>query len=321
MIKICPNCNNEFKTDRSKQIFCSPKCHIQHRSKTMVGENHPSYVDNGVFVCKYCGKENKAHGRNKIFCDVECYKKWLNEKLFDRHGIIPLDKIICNCGNCGKELKLVPWEFNRGKYHFCGRKCHTEGSIKLGMHKGENNKNPHMGFITVKCECCEKDIIKPISLWNANKNKRFFCSKECRGYLEKFKMEMDIHPLLNSKRNIGADNARWKDNATLRARDIRRSSENLKWKKEVVERDNHTCIICGSDKSVVAHHLKPFMYIVNKYNLKNREDAKNNPELYNINNGVTLCKDCHNNFHKTYGIAYFTPDDFKEYLYNLKLAT
>lgn len=66
---------------------------------------------------------------------------------------------------------------------------------------------------------------------------------------------------------------------------IRSSDEYKLWRKAVFERDNYTCIWCGirsgSGKKVVLHadHIKPFALY---------------PELrFAIDNGRTLCKDCH----------------------------
>jgi len=51
------------------------------------------------------------------------------------------------------------------------------------------------------------------------------------------------------------------------------------WRIQVFERDNFTCVECGSKKNLQAHHIKRWA----EY-----------PELrFDINNGTTLCKRCH----------------------------
>lgn len=67
-----------------------------------------------------------------------------------------------------------------------------------------------------------------------------------------------------------------------------------KWRTEVFIRDNFTCVKCGEKSGyVTAHHIKPFSKIRKDNNIKNIEDAKRCRELWDINNGITLCEKCH----------------------------
>jgi len=61
------------------------------------------------------------------------------------------------------------------------------------------------------------------------------------------------------------------------------------WRKDVFERDNYTCQICGDNRggNLRAHHIIPF-----KECLK-----KNNGLEFDINNGITLCESCHKKLH------------------------
>jgi hypothetical protein len=60
---------------------------------------------------------------------------------------------------------------------------------------------------------------------------------------------------------------------------IRGSREYRIWRKSVFERDDYTCIWCGKKEKLEVDHIKPFAYY---------------PELrFAIDNGRTLCKDCH----------------------------
>lgn len=90
----------------------------------------------------------------------------------------------------------------------------------------------------------------------------------------------------------GENNVNWKGGVTPINEKIRRSIEYKLWRESVFKRDNYTCIWCGQigDK-LNADHIKSFALY---------------PELrFAIDNGRTLCADCHkktNNFgNKNYG--------------------
>jgi len=55
-----------------------------------------------------------------------------------------------------------------------------------------------------------------------------------------------------------------------------------KWRSAVFARDNETCVICGNPAEQ-AHHIIP---------VRNCRE-----EMYNVNNGVALCKRCHRKVH------------------------
>lgn len=66
---------------------------------------------------------------------------------------------------------------------------------------------------------------------------------------------------------------------------IRNSSAYTNWRKAVFDRDEYTCQICGQKGGKLnAHHIKQFAYF---------------PELrLDINNGITLCEECHRKVHR-----------------------
>ncbi len=67
------------------------------------------------------------------------------------------------------------------------------------------------------------------------------------------------------------------------------------WRSKVFERDNWTCQTCYKRGCYLeAHHIKRSVVIIDQYNLKTSRDAIKCKELWDINNGVTLCEDCHN---------------------------
>jgi len=94
--------------------------------------------------------------------------------------------------------------------------------------------------------------------------------------------------------NRGANNYQWKGGITPLVLKIRHSFKYRQWRSDVFTRDNFTCQNCGQRGGVLnAHHIKKFIKIMDEYKIRSLEDAFNCEELWNINNGITLCKDCH----------------------------
>jgi len=94
----------------------------------------------------------------------------------------------------------------------------------------------------------------------------------------------------------GDKNSNWKDGITPFASSIRHLLEYNNWRLKVFERDNFTCQMPGCtnlDNYIEAHHIILFSKIIKKNNIKSIEEAINCKELWDINNGITLCKKCH----------------------------
>lgn len=128
---------------------------------------------------------------------------------------------------------------------------------------------------------------------NANKisvKKYYKEHPEAREYLrklstgKKYSLESRLKRSINNPHK-GKNHHSWKGGITTINEKIRKSIEYKIWRRAVYERDNYTCIWCGArsekGKTVVlnADHIKPFALF---------------PELrFAIDNGRTLCIDCH----------------------------
>jgi len=84
---------------------------------------------------------------------------------------------------------------------------------------------------------------------------------------------------------------------------IRKSFKMRQWRSDIFMRDNFTCQICGTRKERLnADHIKPFAVIIKENSIKSLEEAEICEELWNINNGRTLCESCHKNTN-TFGMT------------------
>lgn len=105
----------------------------------------------------------------------------------------------------------------------------------------------------------------------------------------------------------GEKNPMWQGGITKLSFAIKNLKEYKEWRENVFKRDNYTCQCCGRRSKVgdkvflECHHLKPFSKILKDNNILNLEDALKYEELFDIDNGQTLCKKCHKNT-DTYGV-------------------
>ncbi len=106
---------------------------------------------------------------------------------------------------------------------------------------------------------------------------------------------------MRSSAHRGPEHYNYKDGITPLNKAIRRLPEYNTWKYGVFKRDNYTCKDCGKHGgNLESHHDgKSFAQILIDNNIKTIQDALNCKELWNIDNGITLCIDCHEKRHAT----------------------
>lgn len=86
----------------------------------------------------------------------------------------------------------------------------------------------------------------------------------------------------------------WKGGISPLRRIIRTSFKYRQWLSDVLTKDDFTCQKCNKrGGKLSAHHIKSFAKIITEYEIKTLEQANDCAELWNINNGQTLCIDCH----------------------------
>jgi len=94
---------------------------------------------------------------------------------------------------------------------------------------------------------------------------------------------------------IGEKHWNWKGGITPTRETIRKMLEYRQWIYDVFRRDDYSCQICGKKGGnlEVDHYPKRFAQILDEYNIQILGEARNCKELWSINNGRTLCENCH----------------------------
>ena len=151
----------------------------------------------------------------------------------------------------------------------------------------EKTLQQHEKYYLCQCDCGKIKSIRPYPLVRGEQNT---CG------------DRSVH-------RKGDKNSNWKGGKTPEILSERTSQRYNNWRDSVYAKDWYTCQCCGKSKNINrnAHNLKNF--------------SSNIEERYNINNGITLCEDCHystikGSFHNVYGTINNTPEQLEEYINN-----
>ena len=129
----------------------------------------------------------------------------------------------------------------------------------------------------------------PIGNKNAVGHKQIENSKKTR-------FKKGQHPSIATefkKGNFGKLSPNWQGGISILNLEIRLSDKYKIWRSRVFERDNWTCQTCQKRGNIEAHHKKQFSKIIQENNIRTMIKAINCKELWDVENGVTLCKECH----------------------------
>ena len=130
----------------------------------------------------------------------------------------------------------------------------------------------------------------PIKYWLGKKRDDATIEKMSQGNKGKIAWNKNKHQTQTS----GENNPNWKGGISSTNRSSRNSIEFRLWREAVFARDKWTCQKCGKHGGRLSpHHKISLLKIINKYNFETWEDVKRCKILWDINNGITLCHDCH----------------------------
>ncbi len=246
--------------------------------------------------CKKCGIKKCANKRRYSYKEVK--------EIFEKGGCILIsktykeshDKLEYIC-NCEEEAEITLSEFIKGGR--CNKCAGKRAAEKLRY----SYKEIEEIFEKAECELLSKSYKK-------NNDKLEFickCGRESDIIFSIFLMVKHCRECGKEQRS-GKNHWHYNFDKTDEERIIERNyPEYIKWRKDVYERDNYSCQVCGDNKggNLIAHHLE-------SYDI--------NIELRTVvSNGITIDENCHDLFHKIYGYGNNTTAQFEEFLSNNRI--
>ena len=171
--------------------------------------------------------------------------------------------IIKNCLQCNKKFSSKSCSKRKFCSFVCYRKTPILDSTRLKMSNSHKNN--------------------PVKYWLGKKQTKDMCNKKAEKMIGNKHLIGKTWVVL-SRRNP------FKSLMTF----LRGTTNMNEWRKGVYAKDNWTCKICGvRGYTLQADHIKPFSIIFQENKIKSEKQAYDCKELWDINNGRTLCLNCH----------------------------
>jgi len=198
------------------------------------------------------------------------------------------------CKNCN--IIFSTYLNGRTTVKYCSPSCSAMA------HRGKNNNRYNEKLHSneqISCECGCGALIYKYSPGKINRFEHGHNSK-IRGQTKETKKKLSKMRTgkgnqMYNIRKYGKDAPNYSNGNTPLYKLIRHLKNNIEWRKSVFKRDNYLCQKCyKKGKYLNVHHIKNFAMIIIDNNIKTIEEAVKCDELWDLNNGITLCEECHN---------------------------
>ena len=191
-----------------------------------------------------------------------------------KHRKVPT---ILECTNCQKSFSKPPSQARKKINRFCSMSCYISYSR-----------------VIVLCAICEIPKLVPKS--KLKTRKEITCSSVCFRKL----LSKNAYKLQNKRVAQGIHLFGDGSKAVLKV-SIVNHSKYKQWRTSVYQKDGFTCQKCKNCNKLNADHIKPFALIIHENKITSLQEALDCKELWNIENGRTLCLPCHRKT-KTWGV-------------------
>ena len=234
--------------------------------------------------CPTCNKVFHPRYAGAVYCKRTCMRsclgqRWAKEK---------------TCDGCG-----VKFTGSRGgERKFCSLKCSRKFQRKRQKR-----------YVTYKCLLCLKESVVSFEFRN-----RKVCGMKCRnkyfsGLYKGKKRPKEVGEKISKglmgkklsvEHRLALSVSHLKEDTVYNfTNNVRRNVRYSEWRKTIFERDDYTCQICGiRGGKLHVDHIKMLSTIVRELEVKlGRQltllDALQSKEIWDLENGRTLCVPCH----------------------------
>lgn len=261
-------------------------------------------VKRAELICENCGEVfhvKPSHGGKAKNCSKECCDEYKRKQEYERM-----------CENVGGDFK----EWLIAKYEIELLATREISEIVYGTRKNSPNILMWMKKLDIKI----RDRSTAVANQFNKPGRREISSKIAKKHLNKEEVRMKAYKtqmlpenrLKNSlakkgKNNPmygvrGEDSPHWNPDYDSNLNiQYRKDADSVAWRKKVFDKDNYTCCVCHDNTggNLNAHHLNGWNWAID--------------ERFEVDNGVTLCTECHKAFHAKYGYGDNTKQQFNEF--------
>lgn len=214
-------------------------------------------------TCVTCGKEFSVipARTNAKYCSKQCTSFKVDRK----------------CETCNKIFHIQPNQLKHGEGRYCSRKCRFTG-------------------VKRNCVTCDNEFYVP----NFRKNDPIrgkYCNRRCRFFQVEAVCEACGKHFMRQRTQTArfcSMKCYWSTSISPLKKQVRDMNKYRIWRRLVFERDEYTCQDCGKRGVYLhAHHIISFETIVRRFDIKTHDEAAECSQLWDIDNGKTLCVHCH----------------------------
>lgn len=175
------------------------------------------------------------------------------------------------------------------------REANRQTMLRLrteGKFSGTDHWNWKGGMVIVPCAVCGKSLQR--HRYKIAATDYSLCGdKKCKA-VKSAECAMEI----GLGKACGDEHSNWTGGASSLSKALMARKEYQEWRRDVYRRDGFACRKCGTrNPPFNAHHIKRIAAIIHEHNMKTIEEALACSELWNIQNGLTLCVLCHEREH------------------------